>query len=101
MTLLLNARSWCSQCDRRQPFRLILGALRCCECSTPLQDFPKPANPDKAPGPVEGSIYTCCGCSCHVCAGGHSGGKHTDECRGEFERAAGPAEGSKSRVTRV
>lgn len=54
---MTHARSWCPQCDRRQPFRLLDKALVCSECSTPLQDFPKPANPDKAPGPVEGAIH--------------------------------------------
>jgi hypothetical protein len=31
---------------------------------------------------IEG--FPCCGCSCHVCADGHRGGYHTDECLDRF-----------------
>jgi hypothetical protein len=30
-------------------------------------------------------MRSCCGCSCHVCENGHSGGEHASECRDRIE----------------
>lgn len=41
-------------------------------------------------------VHQCCGCSCHVCANGHSGGNHTKACQ---ERLMAEAEDGDENAT--